>query len=163
MFKQIFDNLQRKRRQELNEDLKAWYQLCCDVSRTCGETLNNETIGSKEIGEVLDKTDRMLFRMREYLPGHHPLLKRRSPELARWVHDVSEQVYQLRNQTASFLIHCQGPVPLVSRPEGEARRVYYSQALETFGHEARRLWRELDSELTRIGEDIQRFGAELEQ
>ena len=71
--------------------------------------------------------------------------------------------YHLRNQTASFLIHCQGPVPLVSRPEGEARRVYYNQALETFGHEARRLWQELESELIRIGEDIQRFGAELEQ
>ncbi len=143
--------------------LESLAQLCSDVSRTCGAALNNENIGGEEIGEVLDRTDRMLFRLCEGIPGDWFMFRRRSPALARRVREVSEQVYRLRNRTARFLIRCQGPSPLAGRLEGEARLAYYHQALETFGFEARRIWRELDAELNEIGEDIQRLAAELEQ
>jgi hypothetical protein len=162
MFRQIIDRWQRKKHARLGEDLRTWHQLCSDVTRICGEALHNEDIGGREIGELLDKTDRMLFRLREPLPSSWPLLRRRAPELARRVPELSDQVYRLRNQTSRFLIRCQGPAPLTARPEGQVRSAYYQQALETFGLEGRRIWRELEEELGVIVEDIQELVADLE-
>lgn len=162
MFRQIIDRWQRKKHVRLGEDLRTWHQLCSDVTRICGEALHNEDIGGQEIGELLDKTDRMLFRLRETLPSSWRLLRRRSPELARRVPELSDQVYCLRNQTSRFLIRCQGPAPLTARPEGGVRSAYYLQALETFGLEGRHIWRELEQELGVIDEDIQELVADLE-
>ena len=86
------------------------------------------------------------------------MLRRRSPELAQRFDLACQQIFRLRNETTSFLIRSQGPGPMTGdEPDDEVRIIYYYQALEEVGFDARDLITDFDRELKSIWRDLQKI------
>ena len=161
--KPLADRLRKRRLQGFLDDSQAWYRACNTVCRACGDALHDEDICDKDIGVVLDKTDRLLFGLRNNLMGTCRSLKGQHPALVRRIREVSERVFHLRNQTSRFLIRCQGPVsPAIADRSGE-RRLHYQRALQEHGLPARDLHREIDQELKAVWSELQTVRIEAER
>jgi len=165
MLQRFFGQIEKKRAQRFLESVQAWYQTCSDISRICHDALNNEDIINSDIGTALDKADRNLFALRTYISDVRGLVRRQNPALASRVSKVSGSVFKLRNQTAHFLIRCQGPGPFqFNQPADEqVRKVYYYRALEDVGFTARQMQTDLDQEIDSIWHEMQHSIAQAKQ
>lgn len=135
----------------LTERLQAWLQASRSIHRLCSVSIDDETAGGGDIGRSLDRIDRELHLLKDTASALSTLLRRRDPELARHAAEITESLYRLRNQTASYLIRAQGPAPAFltdSRGgeglQGEHRR----RAFEQVGAEARQLALRIGAQLT---------------
>ena len=105
----------------------------------------------------------MLFHLRFFIPDSLGTLRRRNPELAQRFDEACQQIFRLRNETTSFLIRSQGPGPMTGdEPDDETRIVYYYQALEEVGFNARDIKTNFDRELKSIWRDLQKIIAQEE-
>lgn len=136
------------------ERLSAWYSLTYQIWDLCGQALRNERVGQKGAGFVLDQIDRTIFRLNDQPPPVTATLRRRFPELAKTVSTATENVFHLRNHTALFLIHCQGPTPAESTPSDAECRYFYERAMDKHGLKALELWRELEQQFAAIREGM---------
>jgi len=149
--------IERKRAQSFLANVHAWYQTCVEVSAVMDDALHDQSIIKKDIGFIVDTADRMLFHLRYYIPDSLGTLRRRNPELAQRFDKACQLIFRLRNQTTSFLIRSQGPGPMIGdEPDDESRIIYYYQALEEVGFNARDLKRNFDRELKFIWRDLQK-------
>ena len=123
-----------------------------------GEALNNEDITQGDIGVVLDNTDRKLFALRNEIADVQGPLRHYNPALARRVSSTSRDIFQLRNETARFLIRSQGPSPDTANQPGnlELQRTYYYRALDEKGFKARQMQVQVDRELKSVWEELQK-------
>lgn len=156
MFTRLIELIERRRARSFIESVRAWYQTCTAISEVTGDALYDDSIQRMDIGYVIDHVDRLLFSMRSYVPGAQGGLKRWNFELAQRLECASQQVYKLRNHTASFLIRSQGPGPMTGdKPSDDARLIYYYQALDEVGFRARDIKKDLDYELKAIWHELQ--------
>ena len=150
--------IQRNRARAFVKNARAWYLTCRDVSALMGDALHDQSIITKDIGYEIDQVDRMLFHLRFYIPDSLGTLKRRNPDLTQRFDQVTQQVYQLRNETTIFLIRSQGPGPMSGdEPDEGVSMIYYYRALEEVGFKARDLKDDLDRELKFIWRDLQKI------
>jgi len=148
MFSRIRTTIQRNRARAFVKNAHAWYLTCRDVSALMGDALHDQSIITKDIGYEIDQVDRMLLHLGFYIPDSLGTLKRRNPDLAQRFDEVTQQVYQLRNQTTIFLIRSQDPGPMSGDELDEGvSMIYYYRALEEVGFKARDLKDDLDREL----------------
>ena len=157
MLSRIKARIKRKRARSFLVNIHAWHQTCVEVSEIMGGVLHDQSIMKMDIGYIVETTDRMLFHMRYYIPDSLGTLRRRNPELAHRFDDACQQIFQLRNETTSFLIRSQGPGPMAgAEPDDETRIIYYYQALEEVGFNARDLKKIFDQELKIFWRDLQK-------
>jgi hypothetical protein len=156
LFQRIRERFMRRQTQDLSDCILIWYQTSKDVSDICGQALYDPSAMQGDIGVVLDRADRKLFQYRNDASDAQRAVKRYNRDLAVRVSSITKQVYELRNQTASFLIRSQGPSPFVAPPDADRQNEYYQRALNESGFKARQFKSELDK-------DIQSMWGELEQ
>jgi hypothetical protein len=155
MLNKIIKRIEKNRARSFVENARAWYKTCNEISEVMGDALHDQSVIHKDIGYIIDAADRMLFHLRYYIPDSLAILRRRNPELAQRFDRACQQIYRLRNETTSFLIRSQGPGPLSGdSPDDEARIIYYYQALEEVGFNARQLKSDFDRELKSIWRDL---------
>lgn len=142
------------------ERLNAWYSLTYQIWDLCGQALRNERAGQKGAGFILDQIDRTIFRLNDQPPPVTRTLRRRFPELARVISTATENVFHLRNHTALFLIHCQGPTPAEATPSDEECLCFYQRAMDKHGLKALEVWRELENQFTAIREGMRQLEME---
>lgn len=158
MLKQWMDKYQRRRVQGMLDILPVWYNTCLKVSEICGDALHNEALIRADIGTVLDKMDRMLFQFRNDASDVRKAVQRFDQSLARRVERMTQQVFELRNATAKFLIRAQGPNPFAkSDQEGDSGAQYYQRALDEVGFKARQVKTELDRELVVLWAELEKM------
>jgi hypothetical protein len=156
MFSRFKAAIQRRQAQSYLENVHGWYQICDQVTGICGQVLHDESVRQRDIGVPLDKTDRMLFALRNYNSEARRLLHRQDPALARRLDETSSQVFNLRNETARFLIRLQGPGSLLGGQSDDSTSLgYYNRALQDVGFNARRLHSELEGELIALWTALQ--------
>jgi hypothetical protein len=156
MFQRLRKKIEKKRAQSFLDNVRAWYQTSSEISEVMGMALHNQSVIQADIGYIIDAADRMLFRLRSYIPVSLGILRRRNPNLAQRFDKASQQLYQLRNETTRFLIRSQGPGPMSGDdPDDEARILYYYQALDEVGFNARDIKSDFDRELKSIWNDLQ--------
>jgi hypothetical protein len=158
MLSWIRTTIERKRARSFVTNVHAWYQTCIEVSEVMDDALHDQSIIKKDIGYIIDTADRILFHLRFYIPDSLGTLRRRNPELAQRFDIACQHIFRLRNATTSFLIRSQGPGPMTGdEPENEVRIIYYYQALEEVGFDARELKTNFDRELKSIWHDLQKI------
>lgn len=158
MFARITEFFEKRRARSFVNNVRAWYQTCSDVSEVIGEVLYDDKILKMDIGYVIDHVDRLLLTLRYCIPEVQGGLKRWNLDLSKRLEKTSQLVYRLRNQTTSFLIRSQGPGPMTGyNPDDGERLVYYYQALDEVGFQARDIKKDLDGELTSIWRDLQKL------
>jgi hypothetical protein len=156
MFENLRKKIEKKRAQSFLDNVHAWYQTSSEISEVMGMALHDQSVLQADIGYIIDAADRMLFHLRSYIPNSLGILRRSNPELARRFDQASQQLIQLRNETTRFLIRSQGPGPMSGdEPDDEARILYYYQALEEVGFNARDMKSDFDLELKSIWNDLQ--------
>ncbi len=123
-----------------------------------GDALHDQSVSANDIGYVIDQVDRMLFDLGFYITDSMGTLRRRNPELALRFDQISQQVYVVRNHMTVFLIRSQGPGPISGEEPGEETRlIFYYQALDEVGFNARNLRSDLDRELKLIWKELQKL------
>jgi hypothetical protein len=148
--------IQRNRARAFVKNVRAWYFTCLDASKVMGDALHNQSIIKQDIGIAIDQVDRMLLQLGFYIPDSLGTLRRRNPDLAKRIDQVTKQVYQLRNVMTIFLIRSQGPGPMSGEePDEDVRMVYYYQALGEVGFKARDLKVDFDREIDVIWQELQ--------
>lgn len=158
MFARLAKFIERRRARSFVNNVRAWYQTCSDVSEVIGEILYDDKIGKMDIGYVIGHVDRLLLTLRYCIPEVQGGLKRWNLDLAKRLEMTSQLVYRLRNQATSFLIRSQGPGPMTGyEPDEGERLVYYYQALNEVGFQARDIKKDLDGELKSIWRELQNF------
>jgi hypothetical protein len=154
-----------RRRQALAflENVHEWHRNCDQVTEICGNALHDLSVIGGEIGVTLDKADRMLFALKNATSETNRHLRRQEPALASQLVEASNHVFELRNETARFLIRCQGPDPTGGRQMDEAaRRLFYDRAMQEVGFNARMLHAEVSKELEATWNGIQDIIAQAE-
>ena len=153
MWNRVISYFRRREAGEFSASAQGWHSVCQSIVEIYVETLNEENPDQPDIGVVLDKTDRMLFQVRDHLAALRPALNRRDRALAKRVSKASERLYEVRNMTARFLIRAQGHTPHFLRQQDlseDAQQVYYYKAMQEVGFEARQAAIELRKELKAI-------------
>ena len=155
----------QRRRHRVIEDLEEWYSICERIVNLCGDVLHDERLLSRDIGAVLDNIDRTIFHLRDQTPTLNIALRRQFPGMRKQINSTGEKVIRLRNATALFLIHVQGPTPLQRQIPEERRAHYFQRALDRYGFRAQELWEEAKHELTRtrkmLDQMINQWGSNL--
>ena len=156
MLARLQEFMARRNARSFVENMKAWYQTTLEVSDVMGDALHDADVSKKDIGIVIDETDRMLLSLHYYIPEALGGLRRRNPVLAERFDKACQKIYQLRNEMTRFLIRSQGPGPMSGEEPGdEARLLYYYRALDEAGFKARDLKKELDLEIRSIWRELQ--------
>jgi hypothetical protein len=153
----ILNGFEFRRANNLIANVHNWYFSSNGICKQLGDALIDENIGATDIGIVLDKTDRQLFMLRIYSSDAQSSLRKNYPRIAQQIANITDCIFRLRNETAKFLIHSQGPGSvLVNQPlEGQAKRHYYTKSLEDYGFKARNLHKSLDSEIQTLWREMQ--------
>ncbi len=157
MLNQIRARWHRHRQLRAFEKLQAWYALTNQIWQICGEALRNEKVGQMGAGGILDQVDRMIFRLNDQPPPVDSFLRRQDPELAKVIHSATENIFHLRNHTALFLIHCQGPMPAEFTPDDAESVYFYQRAMDRHGLKALEVWKKLEVEFAAIREGMRRL------
>ena len=124
MFSRIRATIERNRARAFVKNARAWYLTCRAVSALMGDALHDQSTIKQDIGYEIDRVDRMLLHLGFYIPDSLGTLKRRNPDLAKRFDQVTQQVYQLPNETTVFLIRSQGPGPMSgAEPDEEASMI----------------------------------------
>lgn len=148
--------LLQRQAQNLSECLHLWYQTSVEVSEICGQALYEQDAIQGDIGVLLDRADRILFQYRNDAGDARRVVSRYDQALARKVTDITKQVYELRNQTASFLIRSQGAGPFGGARTGQLQMdEYFQRALGESGVKLRSSKTDLDAELSNIWVDLE--------
>ena len=156
MLNRIRNKLEQKRARSFVDNVQAWYQTSSQVSEVMGMALHDQSVIQADIGYIIDAADRMLFSLRYYIPDSLGRLRHRNPELADRFDLACQKLFQLRNETTRFLIRSQGPGPMSGDdPDDEAQILYYYQALQEVGFNARDIKLDFDRELKSIWNDLQ--------
>ena len=157
VFRQFIEFLENRRSLGFLNSIKTWYQICNAVSDLCDGALYNPEVCSSEIGIIVDQADSKLFKLRNEEAQCFRFLQRYNTDLAQRHRKLSENLFRLRNETVRFLIRCQGTGPTaLIQPMGEGEHgLYYYQALDEVGFNARRLRSEVDRELKSIWAELQ--------
>jgi hypothetical protein len=156
MFDWIKVLLQKRQAHLFVDGVTAWYHACSQVADLAETALQDEEAVAQDIGVILDKTDRVLFSLRDTTIDASRALRRYDPNLADRLQKVSNGIYALRNEVARFLIRAQGPgFPLAGGINSTDHKLHYSQAMMEIGFQARQMKRDLDIELTSLWADLQ--------
>ena len=149
--------IERNRARQLLESVNAWYHTCTNVAAMCGDALHDEAVLRGDIGELLDRADRQLFQFRSHTGEARAAVKRQDQILAKRIDKLADDIYDLRNHTARFLIRAQGPGPFAgtAHQEEQLRQGYYLKALQEAGFLAREKKKAIDQELSSIWNDLQ--------
>jgi hypothetical protein len=152
----IRSTLARNRARAFVKNARAWNETNKAILQLMDRALHDRSFVEGDIGYVIDQVDRLLFHMGLYSSDSMGTLKRRNPDLARRFKGASQQVFEVRNKMAVFLIRAQGPGPMSGQePNEETRNIYYYQALGEVGFSARDLIAELDRQLSIVWMEIQ--------
>jgi len=141
---------EKRQAQSFLKNIFAWYETSKGVSDLLGDALYDQKICTSEIGLVLDKTDRQLFALAGYISDARGSLRRWDLDLAQRFDRASSNIYRLRNMTVRFLIRCHA-----SGPFADQGQIYYYQALEATGFQARQIRTEVEQELKSIWLELQ--------
>ena len=154
---------QSRRAAEAEADLRGWHAACDETLQACLGSLADSQLPRGEIGVVLDRIDRTLFRLRDSGSGAQSYLRGTSPDLGRRLRQTSEGIVQLRNETARYLIRAQGPTPsyLGGGRQPEGSREGYERALAEIGRPARQRALGLERELRQVWTELQPLLADL--
>jgi len=164
MLKGFWERIEKRRAQALLESVQTWYATSLSVSEICGEALHDLALIQADIGTVLDKADRKLFQYRNDASDARLEVRRHNPQLASQIGEVTQQVYELRNLTAKFLIRAQGPSPFAgSRTEGELQAAYYERALNEAGFQARNMKIQLDQTIRTMWPELEKLVRQAEK
>lgn len=156
MFRHVFDFIKRRQAKSFLEGVRGWYQTCNQISAELGKALDDREVTHQDIGAIIDKADRLLINLGNYIPETKGLLRRRDPQLAERIEMASRQVVQLRNEAARFLIRSQGPSPMAENHSADfMRQLYYYRALEEAGFKAREIKHRFDRDLQAIWKELQ--------
>src|SRR5512147_1367390 len=153
MWNRITGFFRKREAHEFSEHAAGWHKTCVSINDACVDALNTGTEAPPDIGVMLDKADKMLFAVRDHLAALRPALKRRDRALEKRVKNASDQLYEVRNKTASFLIRAQGHTPHFLRSgemPDDAQQAYYLKAMQEVGFEARQAALALRKELKGI-------------
>lgn len=153
MWNKVFSFFRKREAGEFSENASGWHKTCSSIAGMYIDALNDENPDQPDIGVVLDKTDRMLFAVRDHLSALRPALNRRDRALSKRVNKASERLYEVRNMTAKFLIRAQGHTPHYLREKemsADAQQAFYYKAMHEVGFEARQAAIELRDELKSI-------------
>lgn len=154
---QLRSRIERNRARQILESVNAWYSTCKNVTTICGDALHDEAVLHGDIGEVIDRADRQLFQFRSHTGEARTAVKRQDQILAKRIDKLADDIYDLRNHTARFLIRGQGPGPFAGgeHQDEQQRQVYYQKALQEAGFQAREKKKAVDQELSSIWNEIQ--------
>lgn len=163
LLRRLLRPFQSRRGAEAAADLVGWHDACEETLQTCLHCLGDAQLPRGEIGVDLDRIDRTLFRLRDAGSGAEGYLRGTSPDLGRRLRQISEDIVQLRNETARYLIRAQGPTPsfLGGGRQPERAQDSYERALAEIGRPARQRALDLERELNRAWADLQPVLAEL--
>lgn len=152
------DSLEKRQARLFVDGVLAWYHACAQVTELIDGALHSENALAQDIGVILDRTDRLLFGLRDTTMDAQRALRKYDPALAHRLQQTSNQIYALRNEVARFLIRAQGPgFPSAGQTRADNRDQYYSQAMTEVGFHARQMKGELDKELASLWADLQRW------
>lgn len=157
MLRKLIDHLEKRRMRGFLNSIQNWYQLSKAVSDLCEDALYDPEVCSDEIGIIVDQADNSLFGLRNEEAECFRYLKSYNIDLANRHKKLSENLFRLRNETVRFLIRCQGPGPAVINQyeNKDHHKLYYYQALDEVGFEARRLRSQVNTDLQAIWEELQ--------
>lgn len=156
MFSELRKWLERRRTISFVRSVGGWYKTCAKLTESLGDVLYDQRSPEAEVGLIIGAADRLIFQLGDYHSDVLGLLRRTEPGLAKRVDLVSQQVCRLRNETAHFLIQCQGPERFEDRQETGMRHLYYYRAMEKAGFAARRIQTDLEKELKLLWRDLQK-------
>jgi len=153
MLNKVFSYFRKREAGEFTYRAASWHQACQSIVGMYIDALNDEEAAGPDIGVVLDKTDRMLYQVRDHLGALRPALNRRDRALSKRVNKAAERLYEVRNMTAKFLIRAQGHTPHFLRQQemsDDAQVAYRYKAMDEVGFEARQAAIALQTELKDI-------------
>jgi len=139
------DRRRQARKARAAADLQAWHDTVGALLAMCQEPLRSRRV-SGDIGVPLDRIDRTLMRFRNESAAARSAL-RTDGELTAQVRAMTDGLFELRNQTVSFMLRWQTAYQLEERftPSMEARRAA-DEARLVASRSARRLaddWKRL--------------------
>ena len=143
--------------------MRGWHAACDETLQACLHSLGDAQLPRGEIGVVLDRIDRTLFRLRDTGSGAEGYLRGTSPDLGRRLRQISEDMILLRNETVRYLIRAQGPTPsfLGGGSQPDRAQDSYERALAEIGRPARQRGLGLERELSQVWTDLQPLLADL--
>ena len=152
VLRQLLRPFQSRRAAEAETDLLGWHAACDETLQACLQALGDSELPRGEIGVVLDRIDRTLFRLRDSGSGAEGYLRGKSPDLGRRLRQISEDIVQLRNETVRYLIRAQGPTPsfLGGGSQPDLAQGGYERALAEIGRPARQRALGLERELGQV-------------
>jgi hypothetical protein len=152
-----------RRAAQAEYEIRSWYDACQVVLQACAKALQDPELPRGDIGVTLDRIDRSLFRLRDTRSGARQALRRRDSELGARVGRVSEAIVELRNDTARFLIHAQGPTPSFLQKDDatSAQPGAHRQALHDTGRGALARSLTIERDLRHLWDDLQPVLAQL--
>lgn len=165
IYRRLRHYLERRSAENFLEGITSWHQTCREVTQLCTKALNDTEVIRGDIGVILDKMDRNLFALRNHIGGSKRFLRRRNRALANRFAKVNKAVYQMRNQTAKFLIRGQGPGPFPGDQEMEEERwrKYYDRAMIDIGFGVRRMNEGVSEEIETIWTEMQELIRQAEE
>jgi len=166
MWDSLLKFFRKREAREFSEHAAAWHKTCQSISEAYVDVLGDAEAAQPDIGVVLDKTDRMLFSLRDHLSALRSPLARRNQGLAVRVLKATERLFELRNQTTRFLIRSQGPTPPFLRETPHSPgldQAYYYKAMQEVGFEARQAARDLSKELKSIWSELRLLVGEADE
>ena len=157
VLRQLLRPFEARRAAEAEADLRGWDSACDQVLQACNQALRDPQLPRGDIGVVLDRVDRTLFRLRDTGSGAEGALRRRNPELGRRVRRVSEAIVELRNETVQFLIRAQGPNPafLGAQTDPAQNAESYQRARQDVGLAAVQHAAAVERDLRQVWADLQ--------
>ena len=117
VLQQLTERFEQRRLQNLEQSLHIWYQSSIAILHMCAQALDKEWLVQDDIGVLLDKADRKLFQFRNDATDARRALSRYDRDLSQRVAAITQSVYELRNNTASYLIRTRGPDPFAGHPK----------------------------------------------
>lgn len=148
--------VQKRQARLFVDDVTAWYHACSQVASLTEAALQEKEAVTQDIGIILDRTDRLLFSLRDTTIDASRAVRKYDPSLAHRLQKVSNEMYALRNEVARFLIRAQGPgFPSAGQMDEADHDLYYSQAMKEIGFHARQMKKALDIELASLWADLQ--------
>ena len=61
MLRRLQEFMERRQARSFVENMQAWYQTSVEVSDVMGEALHDSDIAKRDIGNVIDRADQILF------------------------------------------------------------------------------------------------------
>lgn len=156
--------LQKRQARQFIDGVTTWYHACSQVTDLMEAALQDDRAATRDIGVILDKTDRLLFGLRDTTDDAGRALRRYDATLARRLRQTSNGIYALRNEMARFLIRAQGPgFPSAGLMSTQDLEPHYSRAMIEVGIQTRQMKAKLDAELTSLWSDLQRWISQADE